>query len=104
MSSWPPLSEMLPQAGPMRLLERVEAHDGEHTVCVALAAASTLFQDAAGFVRSWVALERGDWERAADTVELVLMENCTLSCLQARVVLVLLRARRGDPDPWTPLA
>ena len=54
--------------------------------------------------RSWVALERGDWERAADTVELVLMENCTLSCLQARVVLVLLRARRGDPDPWTPLA
>jgi DNA-binding CsgD family transcriptional regulator len=54
--------------------------------------------------RSWVALERGDWGRAAETVELVLMENCTLSCLQARVVLVLLRARRGDPDPWTPLA
>jgi DNA-binding CsgD family transcriptional regulator len=54
--------------------------------------------------RSWVALERGDWERAAETVELVLMEDCTLSCLQARVVLVLLRARRGDPDPWTPLA
>ena len=53
--------------------------------------------------RSWVALERGDWERAAETVELVLMEDCTLSCLQARVVLVLLRARRGDPDPWTPL-
>jgi DNA-binding CsgD family transcriptional regulator len=54
--------------------------------------------------RSWVALERGDWERAAETVELVFMEDCTLSCLQARVVLVLLRARRGDPDPWTPLA
>ena len=53
--------------------------------------------------RGWVALERGDWERAAETVELVLMEDCTLSCLQARVVLVLLRARRGDPDPWTPL-
>ena len=33
-----------------------------------------------------------------------LMEDCTLSCLQARVVLALLRARRGDPDPWTPLA
>jgi DNA-binding CsgD family transcriptional regulator len=32
------------------------------------------------------------------------MEDCTLSCLQARVVLGLLRARRGDPDPWTPLA
>jgi DNA-binding CsgD family transcriptional regulator len=54
--------------------------------------------------RSWVALERGDWEQAAETVGLVLMENCTLSCLQARVVLALLRARRGDPDPWTPLA
>ena len=54
--------------------------------------------------RSWVALERGDWDRAAETVELVLMEDCTLSCLQARVVLGLLRARRGDPDPWTPLA
>ena len=53
--------------------------------------------------RSWVALERGDWERAAATVELVLMEDCTLSCVQARVVLVLLRTRRGDPDPWTPL-
>jgi DNA-binding CsgD family transcriptional regulator len=54
--------------------------------------------------RSWVALERGDWERAAETVGLVLMEDCTLSCLQARVVLGLLRARRGDPDPWSPLA
>ena len=54
--------------------------------------------------RGWVALERGDWDRAAETVELVFMEDCTLSCLQARVVLVLLRARRGDPDPWTPLA
>jgi DNA-binding CsgD family transcriptional regulator len=26
-----------------------------------------------------------------------------LSCVQARIVLGLLRARRGDPDPWTPL-
>jgi DNA-binding CsgD family transcriptional regulator/tetratricopeptide (TPR) repeat protein len=55
-------------------------------------------------MRSWVALERGEWERAAETVALVLMEDCTLSCLQARIVLGLLRARRGDPDPWTPLA
>jgi DNA-binding CsgD family transcriptional regulator len=54
--------------------------------------------------RSWVALERGEWDRAAETVELVLMEDCTMSCLQARVVLGLLRARRGDPDPWTPIA
>jgi DNA-binding CsgD family transcriptional regulator len=54
--------------------------------------------------RSWVALERGHWDRAAETIELVLMEDCTLSCLQARIVLGLLRARRGDPDPLTPLA
>jgi DNA-binding CsgD family transcriptional regulator len=54
--------------------------------------------------RSWVALERGDWDRAADTVGLVLMEDCTMSCCQARVVLGLVRARRGDPDPFTPLA
>ena len=53
--------------------------------------------------RSWVALERGDWDRAAETVELVLMEKCTLSSLQVRIVLALLRARRGDPDPRTPL-
>jgi hypothetical protein len=54
--------------------------------------------------RSWVALERGEWDRAADTVGLVLMEDCTMSCCQARVVLGLVRARRGDPDPFTPLA
>jgi DNA-binding CsgD family transcriptional regulator/tetratricopeptide (TPR) repeat protein len=55
-------------------------------------------------MRSWIELERGDWEAAANTVGLVLAQQCVLSCLQARVVLGLLRARRGDPDPWTPLA
>jgi DNA-binding CsgD family transcriptional regulator len=54
--------------------------------------------------RSWVAMERGNWDRAAETVELVLMEDCTMSCVQARIVLGLVRARRGDPDPLTPLA
>lgn len=53
--------------------------------------------------RSWIALEKGDWEQAADLVSLVLAEQCTMSCVQARIVLGLLRARRGDPDPWTPL-
>jgi DNA-binding CsgD family transcriptional regulator len=53
--------------------------------------------------RGWIALERGDWDRAADTVQLVFMKDCKMSCLQARVILGLLRARRGDPDPWTPL-
>jgi DNA-binding CsgD family transcriptional regulator/tetratricopeptide (TPR) repeat protein len=55
-------------------------------------------------MRSWIALERGDWSDATDRVALVLSQSCTLSCLQARVVLGLLRARRGDPDPWTPIA
>jgi hypothetical protein len=54
-------------------------------------------------MRSWIELERGDWDEAATTVSLVLSEQCTLSSAQARIVLGLLRARRGDPDPWTPL-
>ena len=55
-------------------------------------------------MRSWIELERGNWDLAADTVSLVLSEQCRLSCLQARIVLGLLRARRGDARPWTPLA
>jgi DNA-binding CsgD family transcriptional regulator len=51
-------------------------------------------------MHSWIALERGDWQRAADIAGLTLTQNCTLSCLQARVVLGLLRARRGDPEAW----
>src|SRR3981081_4666254 len=53
-------------------------------------------------MQSWIALERGEWERAAETVALVLMEDCTLSCLQARIVLGLLRSRRGNADPVPP--
>ena len=55
-------------------------------------------------MRSWIELERGDWDAAADTATLVLAHRCTLSSVQARIVIALLRARRGDPDPWTPLA
>ena len=54
--------------------------------------------------RSWIELESGDWHAAADTATLVLAHRCTLSSVQARIVIALLRARRGDPDPWTPLA
>jgi DNA-binding CsgD family transcriptional regulator/tetratricopeptide (TPR) repeat protein len=54
-------------------------------------------------MQSWIELERGDWDEAAATASLVLSEQCTLSCAQARIVLGLLRARRGDPDPWSPL-
>jgi DNA-binding CsgD family transcriptional regulator/tetratricopeptide (TPR) repeat protein len=55
-------------------------------------------------MKSWLELEQGAWDHAADTTSLVLSQQCTLSSLQAQVVLGLLRARRGDPDPWTPLA
>jgi AAA ATPase-like protein len=54
--------------------------------------------------RSWIELERGEWDAAANTATLVLAHRCTLSSLQAQIVIALLRARRGDPDPWTPLA
>jgi DNA-binding CsgD family transcriptional regulator len=54
--------------------------------------------------RSWIELERGDWDAAAETATLVLAHRCTLSSVQARIVIATLRARRGDPDPWAPLA
>ena len=50
-------------------------------------------------MHSWIALERADWQRAADIAGLALTQNCTLSSLQVRVDLGLLRARRGDPEP-----
>jgi DNA-binding CsgD family transcriptional regulator len=54
-------------------------------------------------IRAWLELEEGAWDAAAATVTQVLARNCDLSTLQAQIVLGLLRARRGDPDPWTPL-
>ena len=57
MTPLPPLAELLPHARPMRLLERALAHDGEHTVCLALPAASTLFQQAGGELPSWLGIE-----------------------------------------------
>jgi len=53
----PPVAELLPQTGPMRLLERVLAHDAEHTRCAVDPAQSHLFCDAAGRVPGWVAIE-----------------------------------------------
>jgi DNA-binding CsgD family transcriptional regulator/tetratricopeptide (TPR) repeat protein len=55
-------------------------------------------------MKSWIELERGRWDDAAETASRVLSLRCTLSCVQAGIVIALLRARRGDPDPWTPLA
>jgi predicted hotdog family 3-hydroxylacyl-ACP dehydratase len=53
---FPPIAALLPQAGAMRLLERVLAHDGEVTRC-AVAPPGALFRDAHGGVPAWVALE-----------------------------------------------
>jgi DNA-binding CsgD family transcriptional regulator/tetratricopeptide (TPR) repeat protein len=54
-------------------------------------------------IRAWLELEEGDWDGATASVTQVLARNCVLSAAQANVVLGLIRARRGDPDPWTPL-
>jgi DNA-binding CsgD family transcriptional regulator/tetratricopeptide (TPR) repeat protein len=54
-------------------------------------------------MRAWLELEEADWDRAAETIGRVLTRNCTLSSAQANITLGVLRARRGDPDPWTPL-
>jgi DNA-binding CsgD family transcriptional regulator len=64
----------------------------------------SLWDDILLVMRGWLELEAGDWDDAAVTVQEVLARNCLLSSTQAKVVLGLLRARRGDPDPWTPLA
>ncbi len=56
-ADFPPMVELVPQSGPMRLLERVTEHDVEHTRCVADPARSGLFQDAEGRVPVWVAIE-----------------------------------------------
>ena len=55
-------------------------------------------------MRGWLELEAGDWNDAGATVTQVLARECLLSGTQANIVLGVLRARRGDPDPWTPLA
>jgi DNA-binding CsgD family transcriptional regulator len=54
-------------------------------------------------MRAWLELEEGRWDTAGATVRQVLARNCILSSTQANIILGLLRARRGDPDPWTPL-
>jgi predicted hotdog family 3-hydroxylacyl-ACP dehydratase len=56
-SAWPALGELLPHAGPMRLLARVVAHSREATSCELEVAASALFAGESGAVPAWVALE-----------------------------------------------
>jgi predicted hotdog family 3-hydroxylacyl-ACP dehydratase len=54
---FPPVEELLPQTGPMRLVDRVLAHDAVSTVCRVDPDRSRLFRDADGRIPVWVALE-----------------------------------------------
>lgn len=56
-SGFPAIESLIPQAGPMRLLERVIAHDVGRTRCVADPARADLFADPRGEVPGWVAIE-----------------------------------------------
>jgi DNA-binding CsgD family transcriptional regulator len=58
------------------------------------------------YLLSWRAklqLAAGRWSEAAQTAEICLGEPCPFARIHALVALGLVRARRGDPDPWTPL-
>ncbi len=58
------------------------------------------------YLLSWQAklrLAAGHWDEAAQTAEICLGEPCPFARIHALVALGLVRARRGDPDPWTPL-
>jgi DNA-binding CsgD family transcriptional regulator len=50
-------------------------------------------------------LDQGHWDAAADVAEQVLRARraSTTPTILALTVIGLLRARRGDPDPWSPL-
>jgi DNA-binding CsgD family transcriptional regulator/tetratricopeptide (TPR) repeat protein len=50
-----------------------------------------------------IELARGRWDDAARSAGIALAEHCPFARIHALVALGLLRARRGDPDPWTPL-
>jgi hypothetical protein len=54
-------------------------------------------------MQAWLELEEADWDRCAKTLGQIFTRNCILSSAQAQIVLGIMRARRGDPDPWTPL-
>ena len=56
-AEFPPIAQLLPQAGAARLLERVLAHDGVETRCAVDPSQSALYRDASGRVPAWVALE-----------------------------------------------
>ncbi len=58
------------------------------------------------YLLSWQAklrLAAGRWDEAAQIAGICLGEPCPFSRIHALVALGLVRARRGDPDPWTLL-
>jgi DNA-binding CsgD family transcriptional regulator len=58
------------------------------------------------YLLSWQAklqLAAGHWDEAARLAGICLGEPCPFARIHALVALGLVRARRGDPDPWTPL-
>jgi DNA-binding CsgD family transcriptional regulator len=50
-----------------------------------------------------IALAEGRWQEAAELSQVILNEPCPFSRIHALVALALVRARRGDPDPWSLL-
>jgi DNA-binding CsgD family transcriptional regulator len=60
------------------------------------------------FLLAWsaqAALDQGRWDEAADQADEVLAHPGALNITRITALAVLgrLRARRGDPDPWSPL-
>lgn len=53
--------------------------------------------------QSKLELARGHWEDAARLAGICLGEPCPFARIHALVALGQVRARRGDPDPWSPL-
>ena len=79
-AAFPGLGELMPHAGPMRLLSRVVGHSPEATRCELEVAASALFLDDAGALPAFVALE---W---------------MAQCIAAHGGLVALAAGRRPPN------
>jgi DNA-binding CsgD family transcriptional regulator len=63
------------------------------------------FRQGLGAERARRFLDQGDWDRSADAADLVLSTARTagMAPFIALTVLGHIRARRGDPDVWTPL-
>jgi DNA-binding CsgD family transcriptional regulator len=78
-------------------LARALAYDGEHGL--------ELSRHYMLAYSARAALEQGRWVEAADFAEPVLRVRraSTTPTIVSLVVVAVLRARRGDPDPWSPL-